>query len=537
MSTLAVTDSSNTASRGTLTLAGSLAAAAWLLCGALSSSKQSAVETVNAAALLAALGATYVFWRSPHQMAQSAGARLWLSALFLFAALQVSPFFQRATTVQPQMTSVLKLAAFAPFFCSVLLWICARMARNNDIRENAGAQPGLAGQTELLLSRPAVRLNLLAISVLLAGAGLGLSGLPLRAISARAAVIAALMLAVQPLLQVCALAQSVRVLLLAMALSLAACTISGALRYSEMNSKIALATAALEKDGVEEANKLYAEAAGLNATISSQSAALKMETAWALYYERKENFEQSLVHWRRIAEARGVAPETMLQIRRVLCKQGDSLTAWRRMIYFGFPAIRDPEIAPGIRQLGDKPNSDLRAKLLAAFLAWEENEPEAERRRRLEEVRKLLPNEPSACALLRRMGVQVPEGPMWLPGELIVGKKLTSRSLLGSIDELGEVDTVVVLDEGNWELALNARGTPLHQIWPIVRVELNGHLVSETQVTHAEDRDVPFTFKVHRGDIYHVKIIFKNMQEVLEKGSFTRRGLTINGLTFRRSKP
>ena len=134
------------------------------------------------------------------------------------------------------------------------------------------------------------------------------------------------------------------------------------------------------------------------------------------------------------------------------------------------------------------------------------------------------------------MGTKLADAPLWLPAELIVGKKMTTNSLLGAIEELGEVDTLVVLDEGHWELALNARGTPLQEEWPIIRLEFNGQEIARTQVTHYDSRDVPFTFDVHRGDIYRVKVIFENQQEMLDQGHITRRGLVINGMTFRRAK-
>jgi len=538
MSTLAVTESSAASSARThaLLAAGSLSAALWLGSGSLSAGNLSALETLNAAVLLLALACGCAFWRGPAHLSRSASGRLWLAGLFSFSALTLTPFFQRATTAQSpsQLPSGLRIAALAPFVFAVLLWLSARLSRTPA--RPASAPAGIAAQVERLLVSPSVRLNLTALFILIAGAGLGLGGQPLSTLPFRALFIAALLMAVRPILELAALAHGARILCGVLALSLSLCVANGARRYTQMRSQLSSGNTALTQDNPTEANRLHAEVGALNTVLDSRGVLKDADTAWALYYERIGSFEQSLVHWRRIAEMQGIAPETMLPIRRVLCKAGDSLAAWRRMIYFGFPAIKDPEMSPGIRALGDNPKSDLRAKVLAAFLAWEENEPEAERRRRLEEVRKVQPNEPSACNLLRRLGSPTADGPLWIPADLIVGKKMTTRSLLGDIDELGEVDTVVVLDEGNWELSVNARGTPLNEVWPIIRLELNGHVVSETQVTHSENRDVPFTFKVHRGDIYHVKIVFENMQEVLDKGSITRRGLTINGLTLRRSK-
>jgi hypothetical protein len=215
---------------------------------------------------------------------------------------------------------------------------------------------------------------------------------------------------------------------------------------------------------------------------------------------------------------------------------GDSITAWRRLIYQGFPAIADSELAPGIKALGDTAGSDLRAKLLAALLSWEQHEPAEEIKRRLEEVRKLRANEPSACNLLRRLSTPVPDKDLYLPGELILGKSPTLQSALGTIEELGEVSTLVVLNEGHWEIGLKARATPMNEEWPIIRVELNGREIGRTQVNKPEEYEVPFTIDVNRGNIYLVRIVCENQTEELVRGHISRRGLLISGIAFRRAQ-
>lgn len=540
MSTLALDNNppDQAAGKSILTLLSAVVIVLWGGLGALSARNMSCIETLNAAGILFATLAGLVFWRNTASAAGSPAARLWTVALFFFGVLTISPAFQRATTLRDvrDWDRLSQISAFAPLLLMALLWILARATRSAAVSP-APRPASIASQLEALIDTPAIRLQLIPLALLLAAAGLGLSGQPLRAILPRGVLLAALLLlALRPLLQLAATPAGVGALRAALLLAMAASALSGAGRFMDMRGKVAAGNALLAQDKPEDAQKIHAEAAALNEILQSKSTRLEVETEWALFYERKEQFESSLVHWRRIADERGQDPTEMLPIRRVLCKMGDSLTAWRRLIYQGFPSIADPEIAPGILALGDNPGGDLRGKLLAALLAWEQNAPEAERRRRLEEVRKVLPNEPTSNNLLKRMGVAVPDAPLWLPAELIAGKKLTTTSLLGSIEELGEVDTLVVLDEGHWELALNARGTPLHEEWPVIRLEFNGQVIARTQVTHDDNRDVPFTFDVHCGDIYRVKVILENQQEILDQGHITRRGLVINGMTFRRAK-
>lgn len=539
MSTLAADNTTDQSAGNSVPAALSTAVLiAWGLIGALSSPNLSCIETWNAAGILIAALAGLFFWRNAQRTTECPAARMWTVALFVFGAIALSPAFQRSTSSHDfrEWNRLSQISAFAPLALMLLLWMFTRATRGDEIPKHPPEK--LAPQLEAMLISPSVRLQLLPLAILISVAGLGLSGQSIMtSLLPRCLVLAALLLvAVRPLLQLAGTKSGVRAMHAALALGLGASALIGAWRYSDMRGKIAAGNALLAQDKPDDAIKIHNEAAAMNDVLQSKSTRLEFETQWALFYERKEQYETSLIHWRTVAEINGQEHTETLPIRRVLCKMGDSLTAWRRLIYQGFPAITDPEIAPGVRAFSDKPGSDLRGKLLAALLSWEEKEPDAERKRRLEEVRKLQPNEPTSNVLLKRMGVNVPDAPLWLPADLIVGKNISTSSLLGSIEDLGEVDTLVVLDEGNWELALNARATPLQEEWPLIRLEFNGQVIARTQVTHYDSRDVPVTFKVHRGDIYRVKIIFENQQEILDQGHYTRRGLVINGMTFRRSK-
>jgi len=546
MSTLTADETSppdQTAGKSAFAALSAVVVIAWGIAGALSAPNLSCLEAWNAAGILIAALAGLFFWRNASRTAECAAARLWTVALFIFAALSLSPAFQRSTSAHNphEWNRLSQLSALAPLLLMGLLWSFTRAARGAAAVISAPAGPfpaRMAEQLEALIDAPSVRLQLLPLAILLTLAGLGLSGQSiLVAIVPRSIVLAALLLvALRPLLQMAKSQGGVRAMHAAMALGLGGSALIGAWRYMDLRERVAAGNALLDKDKPDDAIKFHNEAAALNEILQSKSTRLELETQWALFYERKEKYETSLIHWRTVAEINGQEHTETLPIRRVLSKMGDSLTAWRRLIYQGFPAITDPEIASGVRAFSDKPGADLRGKLLAALLSWEEKEPDAERRRRLDEVRKLQPNEPSSNVLLQRMGVNVPDAPLWLPTDLIVGKNISTSSLLGSVEDLGEVDTLVVLDEGSWELALNARGTPLHEEWPVIRVEFNGQVIAHTQVTSSESHDVPITFKVHRGDIYRVKIIFENQQEILDQGHYTRRGLVLNGMMFRRSK-
>jgi len=210
-------------------------------------------------------------------------------------------------------------------------------------------------------------------------------------------------------------------------------------------------------------------------------------------------------------------------------------------VYSGFPAVTRPEVSQGILALGQHPNADVRAKLAAALVAWELKLPPDDCRKRLEDVQRVAPNEPSSYELLRRLGVTLPNAPLWFPPDLLVGHEPSFHTVTGTVDngsieEQGELSSVIVLGEGQWELLLKARGTPLHEEWPIIRLELNGHEIGRTQVTRSEIHDIPFTFDVNRSNVYQFRLVFENYLDELDAGKPARRGLTIHGMTLHRAK-
>lgn len=522
----------------------------WLAAGVLSAGGTSCLETAHAAGILLLVGAGVLFWGGSARMAASAAGRLWTTGVLVAGTLVLSPLFQQGASSQglgpsgqaAQWSVVLSCTA------ALLLWITGRALGDGWKLEAGGlsvcdAQAGRAPQSaalgqglESFILARRTRLHIAAAWVLLVLAEAGLGGLPLRAALLRAGFVVLLVLCLPVLLALAAVPSGQRAMytLLALALSLSAAV--GAARYIALRGEVNAIRSLLHENREKEAEQVYQAALDRNAILCAQGKAAELEACWAAYRERTGAFDSALDHWRRIAEQRGADPTEMLPVRRILCEMGDSLNSWRRLIYQGFPAITDPEIAPGVKALGDNPKGDLRAKLLAALLAWEQQEPPEELKRRLELVRKACPNEASACNLLNRLGSAVADTDLWLPHELIIGRRLSSASVLGTIEDLGEVDTVVVLNEGHWEVCLKARGTPLHEEWPIVRLELNGKVIGRTQVNRVEDHEVPFTLDVNHGNIYHVKIIFENRMEDIVQGRVSRRGLTINGLRLRRAK-
>lgn len=518
------------------TPAGSVLAAAWSLAAALSVMQTSCIEIANAAGLLALLLFGIWFSGGVSALSSKPAGRLFLAAIFMLSALALSPLMQRAPTLHSIKESGLlaQFSAWGALGALALLWFASAILSSRKIAQDGNAN-GHAAFYEQFLMRATVRANLAAAGILIVIVTLAASGLPLKAAAPRAIMVAAVIFSSVAALRLAAEPSGAKSLSLSMALALAVCVAGGTWRYVELTQKVSSATALLAQDKPQDAQKIHDEAAALNEVLNSKSARIKLETEWALYREQKNDFNGALNHWWRIAAIKGVESSEMMPVRRLLCKMGDSLSAWRRLIYNGFPAINDPELAPGIKALGDLQNGDVRARLISALLAWERKEPKEECLRRLKEVQRVSPNEPSSRNLLKRLGEPVPDSSMWLPAELIVGKKISMTSLAGAIQELREVDTIVVLEKGQWELGLNARATPLHEEWPIVRIELNGEVIGRTQVTRSTDREYPFTFDVLRGDIYHVKIVFENQSEVIDQGHVSRRGLTINGLALRQT--
>jgi hypothetical protein len=534
VSTAETTEASTQTRDKVFTATGGALIVFWALAASLSFSLTSLLEILNAAGLLAATLLILIVFKGAAGISRSSAGRLAMTGLFAFSAMALSPLLQRAPTMKTLSASgtLTQLSAWAGLAAIALLWIASGLMRSG-VSTQAGDR---AQYIELLLSRFTVRANLAAAGILLIVVGLAASGLPLKSGAPRAALAALIVFSSAAVLRLASIPNGVKTLNASMIAALSVCVLGGGWRYMEMQNKVNAGIELLSKDKPEDAQKVHEEARVLNEVLNSKGTTLKVETEWAHFREKKGDFNGALQHWWRIAEIRGVESAEMLPVKRLLCKLGDSLSAWRRLIYNGFPAISDPEMAPGIQALGDLKNADVRASLISALLAWERKEPREEILRRLKDVQRVSPNEPSSRNLLKRMNEPVASSEMWVPAELIIGKKYSNSSLAGTIEELGEVDTIVVLEKGQWEIGLKALGTPLHEEWPIVRIELNGVVVGRTQVTRSELKEYPFSFDVRRGDIYHVKIVFENIRETIDQGHVSRRGLNIAGLVLRQTK-
>ena len=388
---------------------------------------------------------------------------------------------------------------------------------------------------ERFLYSRAARLNLALFGIGLVLAEAWLSGTPMLAGLIRGLALAAVLLALRPLLEFTGTPAFARALNAGLIFSLALSFGGGAYSYAQLLSAVKEGNALLERDKPDEARKIHERARILNRVVCAQGPELNIETSWARFYEQKNLFWDARNCWNQVADMQHLDRAAFLPVLRVQCKLGDSATTWRRLVYQGFSAITEPELMPGIKALADMSN-DVRAKLLAALLAWRLDEPKEERQRRLEDVQRVAPNEPTSHALLARLGCIAPEAAeLRLPAELLVGARATLHSELGTLEELGEVQTLVVLDPGHWEMGLTARGTPLDEEWPIIRVEFNGQELGRTQVNRAKDYPVPFTFEVNQGNLYRVKIVFENRREEMQQGHLALRGLVVNGLSFRRA--
>ena len=540
----------------------------WAGAGVISVSGMSWLDTLNAATLLLATLAGLLLWRGM-RMAQSPAGRLWSAGFYVATVLLLSPLFHRAAILDnapssaPAAGLMSRLGAycfswlfqpgvFIPLMGMLVLWLFSR-AWPSEQRPQTNETSAAEAERFFLASR-SVRLNLAAAGCVALFANAGLSGLPLQAALLQSVVLAATVFLMPALLNMASRPAGTLALSASMAAALGVSVCVGAARYLNVYEKVQSGNAALQQDKSQEALGLYTEAARLNKVLDAKAPGLEIETHWAQYYERKGDsyakdpaqekvyvgeYELALGHWAQVAHLRGIDEDGFLPMRRVLCKKGDSVNAWWQLIFNGFPAINHPEIAPGIMALGELPQSDLRGKLLSALLAWDQNAPPDECRRRLEAVQRVLPNEVSSYNLLRRMGKAMPDAVLQLPIELIAGPRIGRN-----VEELGELDTLVVMDQGHWEMGLNAHATPLHEEWPIIRILFQApdedrskvHEIGRTQVNRAENYDVPFTFDVNRGNIYHVKIVFENRQEDFDEGHIARRGLVINGMTFRRAK-
>ncbi|HLX63297.1 MAG TPA: hypothetical protein VKX17_18645 [Planctomycetota bacterium] len=493
------------------------------------------LETLHCAGIFGGVALAAILFRGPARMALGSTGRIVLAGLFIAAVAGLNPIFQfiafdSRQSVRELLTSA---TAWLPCAAAVALWFFAKWPDENARGANNDARSG--SSFEEFLCAPGSRFQLAIVALLGMPALALLSGVPLRSALAPLAVVIAVLVALGALLKLAADPWGARALCALPLLASAWLAAKGAVPYFELRAEAARTAEFFSANKPAEGTVAYERAVKLSTALHAPEPRIEAESAIAHYFEANQNPGAALPHWENVAALRHADRNTFLPIQRVYCEMGDSLPPWRRLVYEGFPAIDNPEMAPGVERLGASA-PDVRSRLLAALLAWNRQAPEAERRRLLEAVQKVAPGEPSSFNLLKRLKVPVADVPLWLPAPLIVGATPTTGGAEGAIEDLGEVSTIVCLNAGHWEMSLRAAGTPMHEIWPIVRVELNGVVIAATQVNKAAEHDVPFTFDVTRDDIFKLRVVFLNRQDDLEQGLAAHRGLKIAGIKFSRAK-
>jgi len=514
-------------SGNTLVFGGAALLCAWTLSAFFSAQNMSRFEVVHAVIILALFILVRVFAGNAQSLSKSPSGRLWTMGLFTAAAVLISPFFLHAISIKPlaELDTLTWAAGIAPLACIVLFAAIHKAF--------AGSIPPVpSAGFEAMLLRSGVRFQLALVTLFILGAGLALSTTPIKMLLPRFVVIACLLLAFPALRDLCSLPGGTRAMQLISGASLIVCAVFGVLRNGELQRKVEEANLLLKDNQPDNAAKAYAAAASLNRALLVKSAGEEIALNRSRWHEERAEYDSALFYLRELAGQRGIDPTELVAVHRIYCKQGESENSWKRMVLQGFPAISDPELVPGIYALGDNPKSGLRPRLLAALLAFELGEPKVELIRRLEAVQTVAPTEPSSRSLLNRLGVKTEGGPMRLPNELLVARK-RFHVFDGVMDDVGAAETIAVLDKGTWELGVVARATPLHEEWPIIRLELNGQVVTRSQVTKTEFHEVPFTFVVNRTNLYSVRIVMENQREEVDEGHIMRRGLTIDGLNMR----
>ena len=498
------------------------ATAVWL---AFNQSAPTWFETLEFAGLFAVVLAACIRAGGAGKLAGTAAGRIILVGCVVAAAVASNPGFHTLATGAAGTNSVIE--GVLPIVGCVLLW-----AMFSVLGVPVAAVPDAGAEHfEALLKKPGVRLNLFFTALIAVPVLAAMSGMSIQAALWPAAFAGALMLALNGLFTLASSAPCARALSVIVLVGCGAGAVQGFNAYRGLREETARTVASMKANQFEDVKREYDVALKLTDKVRTNGPRIAMETALALEFEKQNRNSEALSKWERVADLTKVDRNTFAPIRRVRCALGESLPPWRSLVFEGFPSIDNPEMAPGVMRLSEIAG-DNRSKLLGALLAWDRQAPEAERRRLLLAVQAIAPGEPSSLNLLKRLGGPVKEAPMWLPGDLIVGTGPTIGSELGNIEELGEVSTLVCLNTGRWELSLRASGTPLHEEWPIVRVELDGIALATTQVNKAVEYDVPFTFDVKRNDIFKVRIVLQNREDDVEEGRAARRGLKLTGIKF-----
>jgi hypothetical protein len=516
----------------------------WLVPGVFSLSGLDQRELFEAIGLLGIMLFAWIFRLRFKLAADTAQNRIFSVTCFLLAALFFSPPFHRSIAVGTY-TAPSTLSGNTSVWISCLsilaFSVWARITLpplGADIKTQTHSP---ADRLEVWLSRLSVRLNLAVALAIFALAGLALAAFPFKTLPLRIAVLSSFTLGLKPILQFARVQGSQRILQSIATVALLGVLLCGGLRYKELHDCIAAGASELAKGDTVAATRWLDQARNLNKLFYSKSQEIAIEQHWAQFYEKNNLPGEALQRWQQIAAIRGIDSNTFPPVLRMKCRLGDSIAVWQRAVFEGFDEVDYTDILPGIEGLADT-SGDIRANLLAALLAWKRHTKheatEAECRKRLEDVQRVAPHEPTSYNLLRRMGVSLPPAVLWLPDSLIVGRSKAGRYAGHSdIAELGVVETLVLLDQGQWEIGLKGSAVPLNGIWPIIRVELNGHEIGRTQVTRTEEHEMlPFVCEVNRGTLYNVKITFENQESDVKAGHKSMRGLSISGISFRKKE-
>ncbi|MEI6231717.1 MAG: hypothetical protein WCT04_01590 [Planctomycetota bacterium] len=486
-------------------------------------------ETLYFAVLFCVVVIASVVAGGPRQLGQSAVGRIILVGCALAGALARNPSYHLPAAGITANNSI-SFEIISLIGC-ILMWVLGVklpfLARE---RGQSGAE-----KLEALLVLPGTRLQLTIAAMIALPVMAALSGMPLQSALWSTVFAGALMLALHGLFAVASNSRCAQLLCI-LILMMSGFTIAlGLNAYFKLRSEADSAVVHASTGRFDLAQTSYESALRLTQAFRANGPRIDMETRLAQQYEKMNNPVSALAHWENVVTLTKADKNSFPPIRRVRCAMGDSVPPWRLLVFEGIPAIANPDMAPGVMRLVDTA-PDVRAKLLGALLAWDQQAPDDERRKRLEAVQAVAPGEPTSLSLLKRMNVPTKDVPLWLPADLIIGTVPTYQSALGTIEELGEACTIVCLNAGRWEMSLNASGTPLHEEWPVVRVELNGKPLAATQVNKALPYDVPFTFDVTHNTIFKVRIVFQNRQDDLEDGRAARRGLKIMGIKFNQAK-
>lgn len=487
----------------------------------LSFSRVNWVETWTAAGMLVLIALYFILQRRLSTPASSVAFMvLFVAMLINFSPLSVRGTLQKGWTGSPMLRWI---ALGVPLGCAVLMAIFS-----------IGPRASSSSATNFLSSL-SIRLNLWLVACLASLGGLLLGGYAIGNIVPLALILATAAFALKPLLLVAENPTASRILLGAMAALLAVNATGGVLAYMELSAALDRGrTAAVAKnDG--EAQAALSEALQLNERVQSRKQLVETHRQLGLLSEQFSRWGVAIHHWRQVSDLTGAEFSEHPAVRRILVQQGDSLLGWRQLVQQGFSSVMNDDLIPGFMVLGERPDADVRGTLTAALIRWEHGDAEKERRASLEKVIARRANDVSANTLLNVLGRPLPKEPLWLGEDLIVGTRSSHHSVNGAIQDLGTVDSLVFLTEGRWECRVQARGTPLNEEWPILRVEINGVEALRARVDKAESMQLPFAFDIKTRNLYRIRFVFENQLSLFQGNQQAFRSLIVEGVHFQRA--